>query len=62
MRTASFLDTIVSSVFRLETAFNIAPPAWQTISNGITDSGSLRTFSLANNPAVPNQFFRLAFP
>lgn len=52
-----------SNEFRLETSFNLTPPvAWQTISNGITDNGAARTFTFTNSPAVPKQFFRLAFP
>jgi hypothetical protein len=52
-----------SNVFRLETTFGVAPPvSWQTISNGILNSGSSRTFTFTNNPVVTNQFFRLAFP
>jgi hypothetical protein len=52
-----------SNAFRLETTFNLAPPvSWQTISNGITNVGLLRTFTFTNNPTVTNQFFRLAFP
>jgi hypothetical protein len=52
-----------SNAFRLETAFNLLPPiSWQTLSNGISNNGSLHAFTLTNNPAIPNQFFRLAFP
>jgi len=52
-----------SNAFRLETTFSVAPPvSWQTISNGINNSGPLRAFTFTNNPAVTNQFFRLAFP
>ena len=52
-----------SNAFRLETTFNLAPPiSWQTLSNGIANSGALRSFTFTNNPAVRNQFFRLAFP
>jgi hypothetical protein len=49
--------------FRLETAFDLAPPVfWQEITNSISASGDLRTFTLTNDFAVPNQFFRLVFP
>jgi hypothetical protein len=52
-----------SNAFRLETTFNLAPPvSWQTISNGISNLGASRTFTFTNNPAVINQFFRLAYP
>ena len=52
-----------SNSFRLEATLNLASPvSWQTISNGISNSGALRTFTLTNNPSVGKQFFRLAFP
>jgi hypothetical protein len=52
-----------SHAFRLETTFNLAPPAtWQTVTNGITSTGAGRTFTFTNNPAMTNQFFRLAYP
>ena len=52
-----------SNAFRLETTFNLAPPvAWQTVSNGISDVGAARAFTFTNNPAITNQFFRLAYP
>jgi hypothetical protein len=52
-----------SNAFRLEAALSLAPPvSWQTISNGLSNSGSLRNFTFTNHPAIPNQFFRLAFP
>jgi T5SS/PEP-CTERM-associated repeat protein len=52
-----------STVFRLETAFNLAPPiSWQTLSNGITQNGSLSALTFTNNPGIPNQVFRLSFP
>jgi hypothetical protein len=46
--------------FLLETSFDLSPPIhWQTVSNGLSDDGALRTFVLTNRPAVPQQFFRL---
>ena len=52
-----------SNAFRLETAFNLAPPvSWQTISTGISNIGESRTFTFTNNPSVINQFFRQANP
>jgi hypothetical protein len=52
-----------SNAFRLETTFHLAPPvSWQTVNNGISNSGALRTITFTNNPDVTNQFFRLAFP
>jgi fibronectin-binding autotransporter adhesin len=52
-----------SNAFRLEKAFALAPPAsWQTVSQGISNDGPLRTFTFTNNPAITNQSFRLAFP
>jgi hypothetical protein len=52
-----------SNEFRLETTFDLSPPAmWQTVSNGISNSGELRSFTFTNSAVNTKQFFRLAFP
>ncbi len=52
-----------SNEFRLESTFNLAPPvAWQTITAGISNTSTTRTFTFTNSPGIPQQFFRLSYP
>ena len=44
----------------LECTGNLAPPAsWQTVTNGITENGTLKSYSVTNEISATNRFYRL---
>jgi hypothetical protein len=51
---------ISASGFVLERATNLTPPAtWLVISNGFATNGIFRLFTVTNDPASPERYFRL---
>ena len=49
--------------FALESTDNLSPPVtWQSVTNGITESGGLYSYAVTNNLAETGRFFRLRSP
>jgi hypothetical protein len=50
----------VAAAFQLQAAGSAKSPIpWQTISNGISDNGTWKSYVVTNGPGVTNQIFRL---